>query len=105
MAFDGVGVTQRRSLIWEAKLKQQDVIATCKEHLPHPATRPTALFCTNGVTGLGALRGMAACGLSTPEDIAFVTFDELTAEDVFRPAITSVVQPAHEIGYPGAETL
>ena len=77
----------------------------CREHLTHLATRPSALFCTNGVTGLGALRGMAACGLSTPEDIAFVTFDEITAEDIFRPAITSVVQPAYEIGYRAAEIL
>ena len=92
-------------LIWEAKLNQEDVSAMCREHLTHLARRPSALFCTNGVTGLGALRGMAACGLSTPEDIAFVTFDEITAEDIFRPAITSVVQPAYEIGFRAAEIL
>jgi hypothetical protein len=32
-------------------------------------------------------------GLSTLRDFSFVTFDELTAEDFFRHAVTSVVQP------------
>jgi DNA-binding LacI/PurR family transcriptional regulator len=48
---------------------------------------------------------MRACGLTTPDDLAFVTFDELTPEDIFRPAITSVVQPAYEIGYRAADIL
>jgi len=104
-AFERAGVVANDSLVWEAKLNQEDVSAVCREHLTHSSTRPSALFCTNGVTGLGALRGMAACGLSTPEDIAFVTFDEITAEDIFRPAITAVVQPAYEIGYRAAEIL
>lgn len=43
--------------------------------------------------------------MSTPEDIAFATFDELTVEDIFRPSITSVVQPAHAIGHRATEIL
>jgi len=105
LALEKAGIAVTESLVWEAKLDQEDVSAMCREHLTHSAKRPSALFCTNGVTGLGALRGMAACGLSTPEDIAFVTFDEITAEDIFRPAITSVVQPAYEIGFRAAEIL
>jgi DNA-binding LacI/PurR family transcriptional regulator len=104
-ALKRAGIAPVDSLVWETKLQQEDVVRTCKEKFLGSTKRPTALFCTNGVTGLGALRGMAACKLSTPEDIAFVTFDELTAEDVFRPAITSVVQPAYEIGYRAAEIL
>ncbi len=104
LALENAGIPVAESLVWEAKLDQEDVSAMCREHLTH-SKRPSALFCTNGVTGLGALRGMAACGLSTPDDIAFVTFDEITAEDIFRPAITSVVQPAYEIGFRAAKIL
>ena len=63
------------------------------------------MFCTNGPTGLGALRAIRDCGLRTPEDIAFVTVDELTVHDLFYPSITTVVQPAHEIGGRAAEIL
>jgi DNA-binding LacI/PurR family transcriptional regulator len=104
-ALKRAGIAPVTSLVWETKLQQEDVIRTCKQKFLGSTKRPSALFSTNGVAGLGALRGMAACKLSTPEDIAFVTFDELTAEDVFRPAITSVVQPAYEIGYRAAEIL
>ena len=69
------------------------------------ATRPDALFCTNGPTGLGALRAMRDCGLRTPDDIAFVTVDELTVDDLFYPSITTVVQPAFDIGHRAAEIL
>ena len=68
-------------------------------------TRPDAIFCTNGPTGLGVLRAFRDCGLRTPDDIAFVTFDELTVDDLFYPSITTVVQPAFDIGYRAAEIL
>jgi len=54
---------------------------------------------------LGALRAFLDCGLRTPEDIAFATFDELTVDDLFTPSITTVVQPAYEIGFKAAEIL
>lgn len=63
------------------------------------------MFATNGPTGLGVLRAFRDCLLRTPEDIAFVTFDELTVDDLFQPAITTVVQPAYEIGFRAAEIL
>jgi LacI family transcriptional regulator len=40
-----------------------------------------------------------------PIDIGFATFDELTLDDIFEPSITTVVQPAFEIGARGAEAL
>jgi LacI family transcriptional regulator len=43
--------------------------------------------------------------LKTPEDIALVTFDELTVDDLFTPSITTVVQPAYDIGFRAAQIL
>ena len=77
----------------------------CQNGLLRPAGRPSALFATNGVTGLAALRSLHAVGLSTPRDFSFATFDELTAEDFFRPGITSVIQPTFEIGFRAVEVL
>ncbi len=37
--------------------------------------------------------------------MALVTFDELTVDDLFLPAITTVVQPAFDIGFRAAEIL
>ncbi|MBZ5594343.1 MAG: substrate-binding domain-containing protein [Acidobacteriia bacterium] len=45
------------------------------------------------------------CRLGTPRDIGLVTFDELTGDDLFSPAVTAVVEPAYEIGFRAAEVL
>jgi len=37
--------------------------------------------------------------------MALVTVDELTVDDLFQPAVTTVVQPAYDIGYRAAEIL
>jgi DNA-binding LacI/PurR family transcriptional regulator len=92
-------------LVWCGNLRTEDVAVLCRRHIADPATRPDAIFSTNGPTALGVLRAFRECGIETPRDIAFVTFDELTVDDLFSPAITTVVQPAYEIGYRAAEIL
>jgi DNA-binding LacI/PurR family transcriptional regulator len=104
-AMESAGVAANAAMIWKASLRHEDAEALCKEKLQSCAKRPSALFATNGVTGMGALRAIVDCGLETPGDIALVTFDELTAEDVFRPSITSIVQPAYDIGFRATEIL
>ncbi len=99
------GLSLDESLIWRSNLRPEHVAAVCRDHLCHAQSPPDAIFSTNGQTGLGVLRALRDCGLSTPSDVAFVTFDELTVEELFTPAITTVVQPAFEIGFRASEIL
>ncbi len=103
-AMDGAGLPVDEDLVWFGNLRPEDVAALCRERLCN-GPRPKAIFCTNGPTGLGALRALRDSGLRTPDDIAFVTVDELTVDDLFYPSITTVVQPAFEIGGRAAEML
>jgi DNA-binding LacI/PurR family transcriptional regulator len=94
------------SLIWHGNLRPEDVEVMCRDRLSDAANLPDAIFCTNGPTALGALRGLRDCGLRVPEDIGFATFDDLTqVDDIFRPGITTVVQPASDMGFRAAEIL
>lgn len=104
LALDRAGLPLDEDLVWLGNLRAEDVAALCRDRLAR-SPRPDALFCTNGPTGLGALRALRDCGLRTPEDIAFATVDELTVEDLFYPSITAVVQPAYDIGARAAEIL
>src|SRR3954447_2235681 len=103
-AMDAAGLAITEDLVWFGNLRPDDVSAMCRERLSN-GHRPEALFCTNGPTGLGALRALRESNLRTPDDIAFVTVDELTVHDLFYPSITTVVQPAYEIGARAAEIL
>jgi DNA-binding LacI/PurR family transcriptional regulator len=104
-ALQKAGIPSQRSLIWNSSFDQQHVAGMCQNGFLQLGGRPTALFATNGVTGLAALRSLYAVGLSTPKDFSFVMFDELTAEDFFRPGVTSVVQPTFDMGYQAVEVL
>ena len=104
-ALERAGIPASDLLIWEAGFDQEEITRLCQKRLLTTAPRPTALFSTNGVAGLGALRAILECGWTVPEDIAFATIDELTTGNLFRPGITTVVQPAFEIGFRAAEIL
>ncbi len=102
-AMQDAGLKISPSLMWETSFQQEQIMAVCKAGLLRPE-RPSALFCSNGVVGLAALRAITGCKLST-SDIAFATFDELVEYDIFHPSITSVVQPAQRLGSCAAEIL
>jgi DNA-binding LacI/PurR family transcriptional regulator len=104
-ALAEAGITPEDALVWEGNFRPEDVAAICKPHLCDPERRPDAILSTNGPTGLGVLRAFRDCGLNTPKDIGFVTFDELTVDDLFTPSITTVVQPAYDIGFRAAQIL
>ena len=104
-ALKEAGIRVRPARIWSAGFEVREIEAVCRRRMRSVRERPSALFATNGVAGIGALRGMYELGLSIPNDIAFATIDELITEDLFRPRITSVVQPTFEIGYRAVEVL
>jgi LacI family transcriptional regulator len=47
---------------------------------------------------IGALRAIAAAGLSCPGDVAIACFDDFEWAEVCEPRITTVAQPTEEIG-------
>ncbi|NUR01658.1 MAG: substrate-binding domain-containing protein, partial [Streptomyces sp.] len=66
---------------------------------------PTGLFCQNDVIALGLLRGLAAGGLSVPGDVSLVGYDDLPFVSQVSPSLTTVRQPAAELGRAAAELL
>lgn len=67
--------------------------------------RPTAVMCANDLLALGALRGLAARGMRVPDDLAVVGYDDLIFGSMLSPPLTSVRQPARELGVAAAELL
>jgi LacI family transcriptional regulator len=67
--------------------------------------RPTAVIACGTVLAATALRAIQRRGLRMPDDIAFATFDGFAYSDLFQPRLTTVRQPAFDIGVTAAELL
>ncbi len=67
--------------------------------------RPTALICANDLMACGAMEYCREAGLRVPEDVSIVGFDDLPFAGLLTPGLTSVRQPAHEMGFRAASEL
>jgi LacI family transcriptional regulator len=66
---------------------------------------PDAVFCANDVMALGILRGMYERGRSIPDDVALVGFDDIEFAQLAAVPLTTVRQPASEMGETAAAFL
>lgn len=67
--------------------------------------RPTAIFARNDFTAVGAMTAIKEAGLSVPEDIAIVGFDDTPLAVHTVPQLTTVRQPMRLQGQLAAELL
>jgi len=61
-------------------------------------TKPTALFATNNLLALGALLAARERGLSVPDDLALVTFEDIPHVAAVWPFISVAAQAATSMG-------
>jgi LacI family transcriptional regulator len=66
---------------------------------------PTALFCTNDVIAIGAMRAIYDAGLDIPGDISVVGFDDVPIAALLRVPLTTVAQPIQRMGASAVELL
>jgi len=60
--------------------------------------RPDAVFCANDLMAIGAMDAARALGLRIPDEIALAGFDDIEAAALLTPPLTTVINPAYEIG-------
>lgn len=104
-AFREAGIPADRELIKEGDFREGTGFRLCHEAFADKRRKPSALFVSNTLMALGALEALAKLGIRCPEDVALATFDGFPHPEVFRPAVTAVIQPVYEIGRLGAELL
>lgn len=67
--------------------------------------RPDALFAMSDLMAIGALQVIRAAGLRIPEDIALVGANDIPLAGLVDPPLTTLHQPAFEMGQAGMELL
>ena len=66
---------------------------------------PTAIFAVNNMTAVGAMKALRERGMSVPEDMGLVCFDEVEHLAVLSPFLTVIDQPAETFGSLGTQLL
>jgi LacI family transcriptional regulator len=65
----------------------------------------TAIFCFNDISAIGVIRAIYDAGLSVPNDISVIGFDDIMSAAYHKPSLTTVRQPLREMGRQGAQML
>jgi len=59
---------------------------------------PRAVFCANDLMAIGAMDAIRDAGIRVPEDVALVGYDDIEAASLVTPDLTTVVNPAYDMG-------
>ena len=64
---------------------------------------PDAVFAAGDLMAAGALQTLQAAGVGVPDEVALVGFDDAAYTSLLQPALTTVRQPAYDMGKKAAE--
>ncbi|MCC3373851.1 LacI family DNA-binding transcriptional regulator [Cohnella sp. REN36] len=94
----------RPDYIAEGDFSRESGYAAMRRLLALPE-RPTAVVCCSDRSAFGAIDAIREAGLSVPDDISIIGFDDIEAAGNVRPALTTVRQDMRAIGRTAIEML
>ena len=103
-AISAANLPLRAEWIAEGDFKMESGY-TCMKALLALERRPRAMIFANNYIAYGAINAIRDCGLRIPSDIAVASFDAVDDTHLITPLITSINQPADQIGKCAAEIL
>ncbi|WP_413379436.1 LacI family DNA-binding transcriptional regulator [Alkalihalobacillus sp. 1P02AB] len=80
-------------------------LLSMKQYLEDQQTYPTAFISANDEMAMGAIKAVQEKGMSVPNDIAFIGFDDIALAQYFQPPLTTVRVLKKQWGMEAAETL
>jgi LacI family transcriptional regulator len=96
LALDDAGLTLDSDLVLADR--EGPALTAVLRRLLGSATRPPAIASSSVTLTAELLRVAKELGLRIPDDVAVVAFDTFAYSDLFSPQLTSVEQPAADIG-------
>jgi DNA-binding LacI/PurR family transcriptional regulator len=98
------GISQRDELIFKGDYTYQTGIDGA-DYLLSLNTAPTAIVCANDTMALGVLKKLSQEGISVPDDISVIGFDDIRVASHMTPALTTVAAPIVEIARHAVDML
>jgi DNA-binding LacI/PurR family transcriptional regulator len=103
-AIKDAGLKINNDLIKIGDFKKESGIKLTNE-LIKKGNRPDAIFAANIDMTLGCLIAIKNAGLSVPEDIAIIGFDDPDWSIIVEPSLTVISQPVYNLGLKATEIL
>ncbi len=103
-ALEAAGVAVDEALIVNGNFQHESGYRACRQMLAL-AEPPTAIFACNDLMAVGAICALHEAGLGVPDDVSVVGYDDIPLASYTVPRLTTIAQPAREIGQLAAERL
>lgn len=82
----------------EMENQEINVGAALAARLVESGSKATAVLCVNDMVAFGMIHGLHGKGVSVPNDISVMGFDDISFAEAFVPALTTIHCPAYETG-------
>jgi LacI family transcriptional regulator len=103
-AFAGAGIDPDSVPVFSGDYRQTSGAVLAAEALA-ALPRPTALLCANDMMAIGAMEYCRTAGYRVPDDVSIVGFDDLPISALLTPRLTTVRQPARDMGFHAVAVL
>jgi LacI family transcriptional regulator len=103
-ALEEAGIAEDPTLTKHGEFDYGSGVAAARELLDH-ANPPTAIFACSDHIALGVYEAARRRGLSIPDQLSVVGFDDLPTARWASPPLTTVRQPLEEMGWLAAQTV
>src|SRR5258708_31196735 len=101
-ALKAQGLAFEQQLVFEGDYRIDSGVRSGHALLSH---RPDGIYVANHLMTIGLLKAAEEMGLTCPDDFGLVSFDDYPWLGVFRPKLTTVELPKHQLGSEAAELL
>ena len=91
------GIQFEQTLVAEGDYSMRSGL-NAASYLCNMSNRPTAIFCMNDEMAIGAMHTLKASKIRIPEDISVTGFDDISYANYCDPSLTTISQPAEEMG-------
>ena len=98
------GLSEMPTLVERADFREDGGYAAMQRLLER-TPRPRAVFISNNLMAMGALRAISDAGLRVPDEVALVLFDDIPWGARVNPPLTAVAQPTYDLGVSAARLL
>lgn len=97
----------REEWLVQTSIKENDVLSKLRALLcTEVSTRkPTGIFCANNMITMSVIKAIKKIGLTIPDEVSVLGFDDWEWAQLIEPPVTVVAQPVYDMGNKAASLL